>query len=71
MKNTIQKYLFYLKTAKPKAKKQCFTTYINHQDEIFKGVNNKVKKSFGIIQKTFSLFFQNSKIRIHILPHFP
>ena len=39
MKNTIQKYLFYLKTAKPKAKKQCFTTYINHQDEIFNVVN--------------------------------
>ncbi|WP_302463227.1 hypothetical protein, partial [Phocaeicola plebeius] len=65
------KVFILFETAKPKAKKQCFTTYINYQDEIFKGVNNKVKKSFGIIQKTFSLFFQNSKIRIHILPHFP
>ena len=46
MKNTVQKYLFYLKTAKPKAKKQCFTTYINHQGEIFKAVNkiHKIKK---------------------------
>jgi len=33
-------------TAKPKPKKGCFTTYINHQDEIFKAVNriHKIKK---------------------------
>ena len=47
MKNTIQKYLFYLKTAKPKAKKQCFTTYINHQDEIFNVVNRIHKNRVG------------------------
>ena len=56
--------------AKPKTKKGCFTTYINHQGEIFNVVNNKVKKSFGLLQKTFSLFFKNSKIKIHILLHF-
>ena len=33
-------------TAKPKAKKQCFTTYINHLGEIFNVVNriHKIKK---------------------------
>ena len=32
--------------AKYKAKKECFTTYINHQHEIFKAVNriHKIKK---------------------------
>ena len=31
---------------KPKTKKECFTTYINHQGEIFKAVNriHKIKK---------------------------
>jgi hypothetical protein len=32
--------------AKYKAKKECFTTYINHQGKIFKAVNriHKIKK---------------------------
>ena len=48
MKNTVQKYLLLSGMAKYKAKKECFTTYINHQGEIFNVVNKlhiKYKKN--------------------------
>ena len=65
MKNTVQKYLFYLKhekhstkvfilfeTEKPKVQKECFTTYINHQGEIF-NVVNKLHIKYKKMQKRF------------------
>ena len=63
MKNTVQKYLFYLKQQSVRLKKECFTTYINHQGEIFNVVNKLHIKYKKCRNDSASAFY------IHLILH--